>query len=57
LKLANDWYWASEDDSGPDAVLDPEGYGSGTRNDLKYITAKLQKEVGLLISMTNMILQ
>lgn len=43
LKLANDWYWASEDDSGLDAVLDPKGYGSGTRNELQYITAKLQQ--------------
>lgn len=43
LKLANDWYWASEDNSGLDAVLDPKGYGSGTRNELQYITAKLQQ--------------
>ena len=43
LKLANDWYWASEDDSGLDAVLDPKGFGSGTRNELQYITAKLQQ--------------
>lgn len=43
LKLANDWYWASMDDSGLDAVLDPKGYGSGTRNDLQYITAQLQQ--------------
>jgi hypothetical protein len=43
LRLANDWYWASEDDLGLDAVLDPKGYGSGTRNELQYITAKLQQ--------------
>lgn len=43
LLLANDWFWASEDDSGLDAVMDPQGYGSGTANDLRYATAKLQQ--------------
>ena len=44
LRLANDWYWADQDDSGADAVMDPKGFGSGTANELKYITAKLQQE-------------
>ena len=44
LLLANDWFWASEDDSGLDAVMDPQGYGSGTANDVRYITAKLQQK-------------
>ena len=43
LKLANDWFWADMDDSGLDAVLDPKGYGSGTRNDVQYIAAQLQQ--------------
>lgn len=43
LKLANDWYWAAEENSGLDAVLDPQGYGNGTRNELQYITAQLQQ--------------
>jgi hypothetical protein len=43
LKLANDWFWADEDDNGLDAVLDPKGYGSGTRNDVQYIAAQLQQ--------------
>jgi hypothetical protein len=44
LLLANDWFWASEDNSGLDAVIDPKGYGSGTANNVKYITAKLQQK-------------
>jgi hypothetical protein len=43
LQLANDWYWASEDDFGLDAVMDPEGYGSGTKNDVRYFGALLQQ--------------
>jgi hypothetical protein len=41
LHLANEWFWASDDDTGLDAVMDPSGYGSGTKNRLKYITAQL----------------
>ena len=44
LLLANDWFWASEDNSGLDAVIDPKGYGNGTANDVKYLTAKLQQK-------------
>jgi len=44
LLLANDWFWASEDNSGLDATIDPKGYGNGTANDVKYITAKLQQK-------------
>lgn len=44
LLLANDWFWASEDDSGLDAEMDREGYGNGTRNDVIYLTAKLQQK-------------
>ena len=44
LLLANDWYWADEDDSGLDAVLDPKGYGNGTANEVRYIAAKLQQK-------------
>jgi hypothetical protein len=43
LKLANDWFWADDDDSSLAAVLDPKGYGSGTRNDVQYIAAQLQQ--------------
>jgi hypothetical protein len=43
LVLANDWYWADQDNSGVDALLDPDGFGNGTANELKYITAKLQQ--------------
>jgi hypothetical protein len=42
--LANDWFWASEDNSGLDATIDPEGYGNGTANDVKYLSAKLQQK-------------
>lgn len=44
LLIANDWFWASEDNSGLDATIDPEGYGNGTANDVKYLTAKLQQK-------------
>jgi hypothetical protein len=44
LLLANDWFWASEDNSGLDAVIDPKGYGNGTANDVKYLAAKLQQK-------------
>ena len=44
LLLANDWFWASEDDSGLDAEKDREGYGNGTANEVKYIAAKLQQK-------------
>jgi hypothetical protein len=44
LLLANDWFWASEDNSGLDATIDPEGYGNGTANDVKYLSAKLQQK-------------
>lgn len=44
LLLANDWFWASEDNSGLDATIDPDGYGNGTANDVKYLTAKLQQK-------------
>jgi len=44
LLLANDWFWASEDDSGLDAEMDREGYGNGTRNDVIYLAAKLQQK-------------
>ena len=44
LLLANDWFWASEDNSGLDATLDPEGFGNGTANDVKYNAAKLQQK-------------
>lgn len=44
LLLANDWFWASEDDSGLDAVMDPKGIGSGTRNAMQYAAAKLQQK-------------
>jgi len=44
LLIANDWFWASEDNSGLDATIDPEGYGNGTSNDVKYLTAKLQQK-------------
>ena len=44
LLLANDWFWASEDNSGLDAVIDPKGYGNGTANDVTYLTAKLQQK-------------
>jgi hypothetical protein len=43
LKLANDWFWADDEDGSLDAVLDPKGYGSGTRNDVQYIAAQLQQ--------------
>jgi hypothetical protein len=43
LKLANDWFWADMEDGGSAAVLDPKGYGSGTRNQLQFITAQLQQ--------------
>ena len=44
LLLANDWFWASEDNSGLGATIDPEGYGNGTANDVRYIAAKLQQQ-------------
>jgi len=44
LLIANDWFWASEDNSGLDATIDPEGYGNGTSNDVKYLAAKLQQK-------------
>ena len=44
LLLANDWFWASEDNSGLDATIDPKGFGSGTANDVKYNAAKLQQK-------------
>jgi hypothetical protein len=44
LLVANDWFWASEDNSGLDATIDPEGYGNGTANDVKYLSAKLQQK-------------
>jgi hypothetical protein len=44
LMLANDWFWASEDNSGLAATIDPEGFGNGTANDVKYLTAKLQQK-------------
>lgn len=44
LLLANDWFWASEDNSGLDATIDPDGYGNGTANDVKYLAAKLQQK-------------
>ena len=44
LLLANDWFWASEDNSGLDATIDPEGFGNGTANDVKYLSAKLQQK-------------
>ena len=44
LLLANDWFWASEDNSGLDATIDPEGFGNGTANDVKYNAAKLQQK-------------
>ena len=44
LLLANDWFWASEDNSGSASAKDPKGYGNGTANDVKYITAKLQQK-------------
>jgi hypothetical protein len=44
LLLANDWFWASEDDSGLDAEMDRSGYGNGTRNDVIYLAAKLQQK-------------
>jgi hypothetical protein len=43
LKLANDWFWADMDDGGSASALDPKGYGSGTRNQLQFITAQLQQ--------------
>lgn len=43
LVLASDWYWADQDNSGVDALLDPDGFGNGTANELKYITAKLRQ--------------
>jgi len=44
LLLANEWYWASEDDSGLEATLDPKGIGSGTKNAMQYAAAKLQQK-------------
>jgi glycerol-3-phosphate cytidylyltransferase-like family protein len=44
LLVANDWFWASEDNSGLDATIDPEGFGNGTANDVKYLSAKLQQK-------------
>lgn len=44
LQLANDWFWANEEDSGLQAVTDPGGYGQGTANDIKYVQAKLQSK-------------
>ena len=44
LMLANDWFWASEDNSGLAATIDPDGFGNGTANDVKYLTAKLQQK-------------
>ena len=44
LMLANDWFWASEDNSGLAATIDPEGFGNGTANDVKYNAAKLQQK-------------
>ena len=44
LLLANEWYWASEDDSGLAAVMDPKGIGSGTKNAVQYAAAKLQQK-------------
>lgn len=44
LLLANDWFWASEDNSGLDATIDPEGFGNGTANDVRYNAAKLQQK-------------
>jgi len=44
LLLANDWFWASEDNSGLAATIDPEGFGNGTANDMKYNAAKLQQK-------------
>jgi hypothetical protein len=44
LLIANDWFWASEDNSGLDATIDPEGFGNGTANDVQYLTAKLQQK-------------
>jgi hypothetical protein len=44
LLLANDWFWASEDNSGLAATIDPEGFGNGTANDVKYNAAKLQQK-------------
>lgn len=44
LLLANDWFWASEDNSGLAATIDPEGFGNGTANDVKYNSAKLQQK-------------
>ena len=44
LLLANDWFWASEDNSGLDATIDPDGFGNGTANDVKYNAAKLQQK-------------
>lgn len=43
LLLANDWFWASEDDSGLAAVMDPKGIGNGTANAVQYAAAKLQQ--------------
>jgi hypothetical protein len=40
----NDWFWASEDNSGLDATIDPEGFGNGTANDVRYNAAKLQQK-------------
>lgn len=44
LLLASDWYWADSETSSLDAVLDPNGYGNGTNNEVQYITAKLQQK-------------
>jgi hypothetical protein len=44
LLLANDWFWASEDNSGLAATIDPDGFGNGTANDMKYNAAKLQQK-------------
>jgi len=44
LLLANDWLWAEYDNTGLDAVIDPNGFGNGTANELQYITAKLQQK-------------
>jgi hypothetical protein len=44
LMLANDWFWASEDNSGLAATIDPDGFGNGTANDVKYNAAKLQQK-------------
>lgn len=44
LHLANEWYWADDENSSFNAVSDREGYGNGTSNKVRMIKTQLAQK-------------